>query len=128
MANPKIVYTPEGGTEQTLSFQFPPVSQPGFSKMAVRHDNISTAGIRESVLERVDAFLEFTVDWIRLGSDLDSWRAFLDCALTGSTFAYYPDADQPTFVNCTLEDTEAKVELKAAGVYSLNLKFRQCVT
>jgi hypothetical protein len=106
----------------------PPVSQPGFSKVAVRHDNTSTAGIRESVLERVDAFLEFTVDWIRLGSDLDSWRAFLDFALTGAAFAYYPDASQPAFTNCLLEDTEAKIELKAAGVYSLNLKLRECVS
>jgi hypothetical protein len=128
MANPKIVYTPEGGTEQTLSFQFPPAGQPGFSKVAVRHDNTSTAGIRESVLERVDAFLEFTLDWIRLGSDLDSWRAFLDFALTGAAFAYYPDASQPGFTNYLLEDTEAKIEFKAPSAYSLTLKLRQAVS
>ena len=54
MANPKITYTPDGGTEQTLNFVHPPRNQPGYSKIAVRHDNVSTAGIRESVLERVD--------------------------------------------------------------------------
>lgn len=128
MSNPKIVYTPSGGTAQTLSFTAPPRQQPGYLKTAVRHDNISTAGIRESVLERIDTFIEFTVDYIRPGSDLDGWSAFLDYALTGAPFAYYPDAEQTGSANYLLENTNAQAQYKGAGIYSLSLKFRALVT
>jgi hypothetical protein len=128
MANPKIVYTPTGGAEQTLSFSAPPRQQPGYVKTAVRHDNISTAGVRESVLERIDAFLEFTMDYLQAGTDLANWAAFLDYALTGGPFAYYPDASQPGYINCLLENSDAQIAYKAPGLYSLTLKFRQQVT
>lgn len=125
MANPKIVYTPEGGAEQTLNFVFPPRDLPGYQKVAVRHDNVSTAGIRESVLERTDEFLEFTMDFIKSGTDLANWRAFLDHALTGAAFAYYPDASLSAFANYLLEDSEVTVAHKAPGVYSLTIKMRK---
>jgi len=125
MANPKIVYTPAGGSEQTLSFVFPPRQQPAYFKLAVRHDNVSAAGLRESVLERVDQFLELTVDSIQAGTDLANWLLFLDHALTGAVFAYYPDASLPVFENYVLEDTEARVEYKSPGLYSLALKLRR---
>lgn len=128
MSYPKIVYTPTGGTAQTLNFTAPPRQQPGYSKSAVRHDNISTAGVRESVLERIDTFLEFTVDYIRAGSDLVGWSAFLDYALTGAPFTYYPDSSQSGSENYLLENTNATIEYKGPGVYSLSLKFRVLVT
>jgi hypothetical protein len=125
MSYPKIVYTPAGGTEQTLNFSAPPSRQPATWKSAVRHDNVASAGVRESVLERVDQFLEINLDWIRAGTDLANWQSFLDHALTGAAFSFYPDAAVPSFLNCLLEDTEARIEFKAPGVYSLTLKFRQ---
>ena len=127
MAYPKIVYTPTGGAEQTLNFTSAPRQQPGYSKSAVRHDNISTAGVRESVLERIDTFLELNVDYIQAGNDLANWSAFLDHALTGASFAYYPDALQAGFINCLLEDTGETVAYVAPGVYSAKVKFRQQV-
>ena len=128
MSNPQIIYTPAGGTQQTLSFVSPPKQQPGYLKAAVRHDNISTSGIRESVLERIDQFTELTLDWIRGGTDYANWSAFLDFALTGAAFAYYPDASQTFYTNYVLEDTGARMDYKAAGVYSLKLKFRVLVS
>jgi hypothetical protein len=125
MANPKITYTPSGGTEQTLSFVSPPTRQPAAWKTAVRHDNVSSAGVRESVLERVDQFLEVNLDWIRSGADAANWQSFLDYALTGSAFAYYPDASVSSFTNYTLEDTDVRIEFKAAGVYTLTMKWRE---
>jgi hypothetical protein len=125
MSNPKIVYTPAGGTEQTLNFAFPPRELPGYQKVAVRHDNVSTAGVRESVLERTDEFLEFTMDFIKAGADLANWQAFLDHALTGAACTYYPDGAQTTFSNYLLDDTEATIKWKAPGVYALTLKLRK---
>ena len=127
MSYPKIVYTPTGGTEQTLNFTSSPRQQPGYSKSAVRHDNISTAGVRESVLERIDAFLELNIEYIQAGNDLANWSAFLDYGLTGAPFAYYPDSSQPAFTNYLLEDTSDTVAYVAPGVYSLKVKFRQQV-
>ena len=128
MSYPKIVYTPAGGTEQTLNFSSPITRQPGIWKSAVRHDNVASSGVRESVLERVDQYLEINLDWIRAGTDLANWQAFLDHALTGAAFSFYSDAAVPSLVNCVLEDTEARIEFKATGVYSLSLKFRQAVS
>jgi|SRR5579859_1021353 len=128
MANPQIIYTPAGGTQQTLSFMSPPQQQPGYLKTAVRHDNISTSGIRESVLERVDQFTELSLNWIRAGTDLANWTAFLDFALTGAAFAYYPDASLTAYTNYVLENTDATLAYKAAGVYALKLKFRVLVS
>ncbi len=128
MANPQIIYTPPGGTQQTLNFMSPPQQQPGYVKTAIRHDNVSTSGIRESVLERVDQFTELNVNWIRAGTDFANWTAFLDFALTGAAFAYYPDASLTSYTNYVLEDTGARLEYKAVGVYSLKLKFRVLVS
>ena len=128
MANPKIVFTLAGGGEQTLTFAFPPQQQPGYFRSAVRHDNVSTAGIRESVLERTDEFLELSLAWIRAGSNLAAWQAFLDQALTGASFSYYPDAGQLAFANYILEDTETKLVWKTPGVYTVSLKLRKLVT
>ena len=127
MANPKIVYTPEGGTEQTLNFALPPRDVPAYQKTAVRHDNVSAAGIRESVLERTDEFLEFTMEFIKSGSDLANWQAFLDHALTGAAFEYYPDASLGAFTNYQLEDTELVAARQAPGAYSLTLRMRKQV-
>ena len=128
MSYPKIVYTPIGQSQQTLSFALPPTRQPAAWKAAVRHDNVATSGVRESVLERVDQFLEINMDWIRSGTDLTGWQAFLDHALTGATFDYYADASVATSVTCVLEDSEARLEFKAPGLYSLTLKLRKAVT
>jgi len=125
MSFPKIVYTPSGGTEQTLSLVFPPRQLSGYQKTAVRHDNVSTAGVRESVLERVDEFLELSMQFVKAGADLANWQAFLDYAMTGAAFSYYPDAALSGFTNYLLEDTETQVEYKAPGLYSLKLKLRK---
>lgn len=125
MSYPKIVYTPTGLSQQTLNFAAPPTRQPAVWKAAVRHDNVATSGVRESVLERVDQFLEINLDWIRSGADLASWQAFLDHALTGASFDYYADASVASFVTCVLEDSEARLEFKAPGIYSLALKLRK---
>jgi len=118
MANPQIIYTPAGGTQQTLSFMSPPQQQPGYEKVAVRHDNISTSGIRESVLERIDQFTELSLNWIRAGTDFANWTTFLDFALTGAAFAYYPDASLTSYTNYVLENTNATLAYKACLLYT----------
>jgi hypothetical protein len=125
--NPKIIYDPGAGPA-TLNFLRPPRRVPGYSREATRHDNLATSGVREAVLERVDQFLEIEMDYVALGSDVSAWAAFLDYALQGGQFSYYPDALGTAFTNYWLEDTNWKAEYQHAGQYTFKLKFRQVVT
>jgi hypothetical protein len=127
MSNPQIIYTQSDGSEVTLAFTYPPSQVPAYHKIATRHDNISSCGVRESVLERLDEFLEFTVYPIQGGVECENWQAFLDTALSGGLISFYPDASLPAFTNYLLEDTESTLEYKAPGIYALALKLRRAV-
>ena len=127
MSNPQIVYDPGTGPV-TLAFVRPPSKVPAYDYSAVRHDNISSAGVREAVLERIDAFLELEMPWVGVGADVQAWNQFMQFALSGGQFGYYPDASQPAFTNYWLEDTNWTAGYKAPGQYSFKLKLRQVVT
>ncbi len=127
MANPCIVYPVAGGTI-TLNFRRPPRRVPAYSQQAVRHDNVASSRVRESVVERIDNFLDLDLEWVAVGSDIQAWAQFMVYSLQGGIFAYYPDSAQPTFTNYWLEDTNWTAAYKAPGQYTFKLKFRQVVT
>jgi hypothetical protein len=127
MSNPAIVY-PYGTGSATLTFLRPPTKVPAYSSTAVRHDNVASSGVRESVLERIDNFLDLDLEWVGIGSDVQAWAQFMSYALQGGVFAYYPDSSQSSFANYWLEDTNWTAAYKAAGQYSFHLKFRQVVS
>jgi len=127
MANPAIVY-PNGSGSATLRFQRPPRRVPAYSAVAVRHDNVASSGVRESIFERTDNYLDLDLEWVGGGSDVEAWAQFMNYALQGGLFAYYPDSSQSTFTNYWLEDTNWTAAYKAAGQYGFHLKFRQVVT
>lgn len=127
MANPQIIYDPGTGPT-TLAFERQPRRVAAYSYVATRHDNVATSGVRESVTERVDQFLEFEMEYVALGADVAAWAAFMAYALRGGPFSYYPDSSQPAFTNCWLEDSNWRADYKSAGQYSFSLKFRQVVT
>jgi len=127
MANSAIVY-PYGSGSATLIFQRPPTKVPAYSAVAVRHDNVASSGVRESVLERIDNHLDLDLEWVGAGSDVQAWAQFMNFALQGGVFAYYPDSSQSSFTNYWLEDTNWTAAYKAAGQYSFHLKFRQVVS
>jgi hypothetical protein len=127
MANPALVYPVSGGTI-TLTFQRPPQRVPAYSQQAVRHDNVASSGVRESVVERLDNFLDLDLEWVAIGSDVQAWQQFMAYALQGGAFAYYPDSSQSAFTNYWLEDTNWTAAYKAPGQYAFHLKFRQVVT
>jgi hypothetical protein len=127
MAFPQITYY-SGSTLFTLAFTYPPTNVAAYNSVATRHDNISSSGVRESILERIDNFLEIEMQAVLLGSDVEDWNAFMQYALAGNQFSYYPDASQASFTNYWLEGTTWKPGYKAPGLYSFKLKFRQVVT
>jgi hypothetical protein len=123
---PKIVYPSGGGT--TLFVEPAARLVPAFSKKAVRHDSYSTAGIRESVLERIDNFLQFTVEWLKAGSQAAGWTAFADYSLAGEPFDYYPCRDLPYFATYLLDSDEFEAAYKNVGRYTLSPRFRLRIT
>ncbi len=126
---PKITYTPVGlGSVSTLVFQRPPRLVSAYHRAAARHDNISTAGTRETVVERLDEFLELTMQWVSTGSDVDAWDAFMQNALQGIEFNYFPDQDQPDYTTFTLESTDWRAEYKTLGEFTFRVMFRKVVT
>jgi len=127
MSNPQIVYDPGTGPVALL-FQRPPRRVPAFSFAATRHDNIASSGVRESIVERIDQFLELEMEYVALGSDVQNWSSFMLWALRGGPFAYYPDSAQTTSTNYWLEDTNWSADYKSAGQYTFKLKLRQVVT
>ncbi len=127
MANPQIIYNPGAGPV-TLAFNYPPRTVPAYESVATRHDNLASSGVRESILERIDNFLELAMETVLSGLDVAAWNSFMQYALTGGQFAYYPDNSQFLFTNYWLDDTTWKAGYKVAGIYSFKMKFRQVVT
>jgi hypothetical protein len=126
MAWPKIVYTPDGQTANTLTLTYPPSKVPAYSRTAVRHDNFSSAGLRESILERIDDIWTINVPTIAI-SDVLAWQEFFDYALTGGSFSYFPDGSKVTTIPYVLEDLEAALDYKAPGLYSAKFKVRKYI-
>ncbi|MGH9468777.1 MAG: hypothetical protein ACRD1N_00370 [Terriglobia bacterium] len=127
MAYPQIIYDPGTGPV-TLVFAYPPRNVPAYNSVATRHDNVASSGVRESILERIDQFVEIEMQTVLAGADVSAWNGFMQYALTGGQFAYYPDASQSAFINYWLEDTTFNAAYKAPALYSFKLKFRQVVT
>src|SRR5271169_846061 len=127
MANPQIIYVAAGGTI-TLQFTHPPSGLPAYYMDAVRHDNIASSGVRESIIERIDNFLEVNMRTVLSGSDVQNWSFFMASALQGNPFSYYPDSTLAAFTNYTLEDTTWDAAWRTPGVYTFKMKLRQVVT
>ncbi len=129
MSTPKITYTPlAGGIAQTLTFARPPRLVAAYNRVATRHDNLSTAGVKETVVERVDNFLELTLEYVGIGSELTAWASFMAEALQGVPFDYFPDASLPDYTAYTLDDTDWKAEYKSPAQYTFKVVFREVVT
>lgn len=112
----------------TLAFAYPPRNVAANNSVATRHDNVASSGVRESILERIDNFLQLEMQTVLAGSDVAAWNAFMQYALTGGPFAYYPDSSQTAFTNYWLDGTTWNAAYKAPGLYSFKLKFRQVVS
>ena len=120
--------TPPATWGATLTFLRPPRSVPGKVLKAVRTETITSAGVKEILLQRLDEFLSFTMAWVKLGADAAAWDAFMNSALQGNAFDYYPDASLPDFSTWTLEDTDYERAYRSAGEFTFAVNFRKFVS
>ena len=106
----------------------PPVGkQPLDCLAAQRHDSITSSGIKQSVLERIDDVMTLTFSMVPQ-SDLAAWKAFMEYALAGLPFAYLPNAADPTtWADYTLDSTGWTPKFIAPGYFSFELQCRMLV-
>lgn len=134
MAFPRIVYPSGGGT--TLNFLYPPRFFSGNYKTK-RFDNIADSGVQERIWVRTDTFLVFTMEYVKAnpgssfgsiaaGSDVLNWDSFVNYALKGGAFDYYPDpVGAPTDIRiCFLEHTDYNAKWKSLGMFTFDMVFR----
>jgi hypothetical protein len=126
MSNPQIIYNPGTGPV-TLTIVRPMRFQCAYDYQSVRHDNIASSGVREAIFERIDTFLNFTMEWVGIGADVEAWNAFMSYALEGGQFQYFPDGSQPAYANYWLEDTNWKAAYKSPAQYTFKMKWRLVV-
>jgi hypothetical protein len=126
----KIVYpsasVQAGGT--VLNFVYSGCNVSAYIPEEVREDDYSDYGDHQSVLERIDLFLEFDVPWIRAGQDLTNWTNFLNWAAQGGNFDFYPDKDSSICTVYHLVSKGNKIVYRSAGFYKLGtLRLRQVI-
>jgi len=113
---PKIIYNPGTGNV-TLTFSFPPINKPGAMERSTdggsaggggnpsRIDSVTLSGIVQSCWFRTDWFKTIEVSYVP-HVDSGNWKVFMDYAMTGGQFDYYPDATLAVFQTMILEDTD----------------------
>jgi hypothetical protein len=106
----------------TLAFTFPPVQKPRIDdRTAVRHDSYTSSGLRQSALERVDIIRHLQMDYVPW-ADLPAWEPFIDYAVTGGDFQYYPDATLTAFQTFELLDDGFTPSYNVRGLTKFTLK------
>lgn len=94
---------------------------------AIRHDSITTSGLQQSILERIDRIFPLNFPVVP-EADLAAWDAFLTWALAGNQWQYAPDSTVPlTYVTCYV--TNMAVPYKRVGykLFSISLNCRVVV-
>lgn len=94
---------------------------------AIRHDSITTSGLRQSVLERIDRVLTLNFEFIP-ESELSSWDAFIGWILAGNQFQYYPDSTLTNNNYYQVVDTDLRPEFVCKETYKLSMNLRRVVT
>lgn len=127
MAFPKIVWPSSPAT--TLLFTWQPLAWTPVHTEGVRHDTIASAGDQQSVLERLETLQVLRMHFIGYADLVNNWSPFLNSALAGDPFDYYPDAALGGFTTFILTDviTEPEWEFNnmTEAVYRLDLRMRK---
>lgn len=125
MKIPKFAYSDGMGGVVDFTPNWPPSKKTPYAPLvAVRHDSVTTSGIKQSKLERVDTFVVLSFEHVP-ESDLSNWALFMGYALTGAEFTYYPDSTDPaTYAEYLLEDLEWAPKWVSWQNYSFTMKMR----
>lgn len=132
MGLPKIVYYPAtldppswtGAQEPVeLAFANGPQNFICYTEGRV-HDNLATGGqARERVVEHLDLMIEFTMPAMDLAA-LNQWELFMQFALAGGQFDFYPNSAINERYHCLADDTRFQPRRAGFQRYSASFLFR----
>jgi hypothetical protein len=98
--------------------------QPNDGLAATRHDSITSSGIKQAVLERIDDVMTLTFSFVPQ-SDLAAWKTMMTWLLAGNVFAYRPNAADNTVWNeYTLDSMDWTPKWVAPQTFSFSLQCR----
>jgi hypothetical protein len=123
---PVFKYDPGSGVV-TLSPTYPPIAKPGAEeRVALRHDSVTISGYMQSITEHVEKFLTLDFPFVPM-TDLAAWQLFIDYAILGGAFDYYPDfGGAPTvFQTYTLADTNWKSAFAFRTMAKITIRMRR---
>jgi hypothetical protein len=104
---PKVVW-PAASPTTTLIFDYPPTSKPGpygvMDQEAVGSISISISGKRQVMYLRIDQFFHLIFDASIPWASMPNWQTFMDYALQGNSFLYYPDNTGTAYDEYVIED------------------------
>lgn len=93
-------------------------------QQAVRHTTITSSGLQQNILERIDRVFDLEFPLVPQ-ADLADWDAFITWAIGGNQFEYAPDVTDPsTFVTCYLQSEEVPYKRVGYLLFSVTLSLR----
>jgi hypothetical protein len=121
----EFVFVWSGSLRSVLEPTYPAFQKPMAPQQnVVRHDSITSSGIKQSVVERREKFLPLNWPFVPQ-ADIAEWTTFMNWALDGQVFTYYPDSTDPTtHTDYSLEDTNwlPKRAAFGHGTHSINMR------
>jgi len=122
----QIVYNPGGGNV-TLTFQRGPQNFRCLYDGRV-HDNLSTGGIRERIVEFLDILIAFEMQnhLISDATDYAAWGGFMTFALGGGQFTFCVNTTigSAATYDCVSDDTKWQPVRNGPGKYAASYQFR----
>lgn len=98
--------------------------QPNDGLLATRHDSITSSGIKQAVLERIDDVMTLPFLFVPQ-SDLAAWKTMMTWLLAGNVFAYRPNAaDDTVWGEYTLDNMEWTPKWVSWQMFSFELQCR----
>lgn len=89
------------------------------------HDNISSSGYRERVIEAADVLVSFTMPALLVGDDYESWAKFYRWALAGNQFNFAPNYPASMAIyDAVLEQLSFEPKRVGIGRYALDVMIR----
>jgi len=98
------------------------------SQKAVRYDNVSSYGILDVIVERVESFIDVEANYVFKSIDATNWDTFMQYAVQGGAFYYYPDSASGTKIQVTMVEKDFNLAYKAMGLYSFKFTMRKVIT
>jgi hypothetical protein len=93
-------------------------------RTVLRHDSITSSGIKQSIVERTDQFNPLVFTFVPQ-ADIPQWVTFMNYAQNGGAFTYYPDSTNfLSHTDYSLDDMDWSPKRTAFGHATFSIDMR----